>query len=112
VEPIWFSKERRILIQGNDVWICCFSSEQSLIDCDIKSDKGCDGGLPIKAYDYIIDKGLAESSSYPYAAKSQRCKTYQPQMPITNACSYDDATDDVMKFILLKFGPIAVGISK
>jgi hypothetical protein len=43
-------------------------SVQELIDCDIIKNRGCSGGNPIFAYDYIVEKGLTSNENYPYDA--------------------------------------------
>ncbi|CAM8954384.1 unnamed protein product [Rhodiola kirilowii] len=50
-------------------------SEQALVDCDVHSDnQGCDGGFMEQAFEFIINKGgLPTESSYPYAAKQNKC---------------------------------------
>ena len=50
-------------------------SEQQLVDCAGAFDtKGCDGGLPSHAFEYIKHAGgLSTEFSYPYHAKDQKC---------------------------------------
>jgi cathepsin H len=50
-------------------------SEQQLVDCagDFKN-KGCNGGLPSQAFEYIRYNGLELGSSYPYVAANRPCK--------------------------------------
>ena len=52
------------------------SVEQQLVDCAGAFDtKGCDGGLPSHAFEYIKHAGgLSTEFSYPYHAKDEKCK--------------------------------------
>lgn len=50
-------------------------SEQQLVDCSGSyGNQGCNGGWPSSALKYVIAKGIASESEYPYAAKTQSCK--------------------------------------
>lgn len=41
-------------------------SAQELIDCDRQNNRGCSGGNPIYAYEYVIKNGLSTAINYPY----------------------------------------------
>jgi hypothetical protein len=55
--------EASVIINGGDL---VDLSAQELIDCDTKFDNGCNGGNPIYAFQYIVEKGLTRNSDYPY----------------------------------------------
>ena len=48
-------------------------SESQLVDCDKTSD-GCNGGLEIYAFDYAKTSAIEFEKTYPYVAKTSRCK--------------------------------------
>ncbi|EGR30544.1 papain family cysteine protease, putative [Ichthyophthirius multifiliis] len=50
-------------------------SEQELVDCSTNyGNDGCDGGLMDYGFQYIIEKGLAQESEYPYTATDGSCQ--------------------------------------
>ena len=50
-------------------------AEQQLVDCSKKyGNAGCNGGFNYQGLNYVKDKGIASTSSYPYTAKTQTCK--------------------------------------
>ncbi|XP_064168196.1 pro-cathepsin H [Anguilla rostrata] len=51
-------------------------SEQQLVDCaQAFKNKGCNGGLPSQAFEYIkYNKGLMTEDTYPYTARESTCK--------------------------------------
>ncbi|KAA8526320.1 hypothetical protein F0562_008477 [Nyssa sinensis] len=50
-------------------------SEQQLVDCDVNTgNKGCNGGLMERAFDYIKrNGGITTESNYPYAGRDENC---------------------------------------
>ena len=53
-------------------------SEQELIDCDRGFNKGCEGGNPVYAFDYILNWGLTNQANYPYRENGHsRCRRDQ-----------------------------------
>ncbi|KAJ1291721.1 hypothetical protein BS78_02G337700 [Paspalum vaginatum] len=50
-------------------------SEQELLDCVYPGAKGCDGGNPVKAMEWVINNGgLTTEADYPYENKAGQCK--------------------------------------
>merc|ERR1719378_214461 len=49
-------------------------AEQQLVDCD-SSNSGCSGGWPYKAMNYLADRSIYTTSSYPYRARDGTCKS-------------------------------------
>lgn len=51
-------------------------SEQQLVDCSSRyGNKGCNGGYPVRAYQYvIIQRGLDTEQCYKYTAKVEPCR--------------------------------------
>ena len=47
-------------------------SAQQLLDCDTRWDRGCEGGNPSNAFEYITQHGLAPEAAYPYASVAGR----------------------------------------
>ncbi|KAJ0082375.1 hypothetical protein Patl1_10558 [Pistacia atlantica] len=62
-------------------------SEQQLVDCDRNGNGGCSGGNMKNAFKYIIEKGLASDTDYPYQGMDGICekeKEEDPEAKITN----------------------------
>ena len=57
------------------------------MDCDISFNKGCDGGNPARAYDYILRNGLSSDATWPYKGHNGECL----KPPSTNEQYIDDA---------------------
>ncbi|KDO20387.1 hypothetical protein SPRG_21337 [Saprolegnia parasitica CBS 223.65] len=49
-------------------------SEQQLVSCASSAGKGCQGGWPNKALQYIAQTGVCSASEYPYTASDSQCK--------------------------------------
>jgi hypothetical protein len=49
-------------------------SVQELIDCDTQYNRGCYGGNPVLAYDYIMNMGVTGWNDYPYLEGKQKCR--------------------------------------
>lgn len=59
----------RIAIKRGSVFPEIDISVQVLMDCD-RNNSGCNGGWPLKAYDYIHKNGITDSTCAPYQALS------------------------------------------
>jgi len=63
--------ESALLISGRSANL----AEQQLVDCSRSyGNQGCNGGWMDSAFQYIIDHGITDTSSYPYVARDQACK--------------------------------------
>jgi C1A family cysteine protease len=92
---------------------CCIdSSEQDTLDCNPWG-YSCSGGW--WAFQYLIDKGSAKESVYPYTAVKGKCKTVaRPYQAAT--WGYVSGSGGVpsvasLKAALCKYGPLAVAVS-
>jgi cathepsin L len=87
-------------------------SEQNLVDCDTAWDHGCQGGLPTKAYAYIIKNGIDTETSYPYKAVQGPCKFNKNNVGATMTSFKQVTRDDetALATAVANVGPIAVGI--
>jgi hypothetical protein len=43
-----------------------YLSPQQLIDCDTQHDRGCQGGNPVYAFEYMMKNGITTWNEYPY----------------------------------------------
>lgn len=93
-----------------------YLSPQQLVDCDTK-EKGCKGGWPSIAYNYISTNGIISEKNYPYHAKNENCnddivKT-QTESKIDSQflrCEEDECLENSFQYNLLKDGPVTVVI--
>lgn len=60
-------------------------SVQQLVDCDNRFDRGCNGGNPLYAYQYIERKRLVAWADYPYTAGEGKCRADKFN-PVACAC--------------------------
>ena len=98
------------------MWRTSLLSEQQLIDCAGPFDnKGCSGGLPSHAFEYVrYSKGLSEEFSYAYEGKDDKCR-YAPGVnsTIVGATVYrsfnvtEGDEDSIMEIVATK-GPVSI----
>merc|ERR1740133_634057 len=86
-------------------------SEQMLVDCDKKSDQGCNGGLMDNAFEYIQGNGgICKESDYPYTAADGTCQT--TCVPAVTLTGHHDvpAKDEDALAAAVAIGPVSVAI--
>ena len=84
-------------------------SEQELIDCSSEN-HGCEGGSMDLAFQYIIDNGLCDNSSYPYVAIDGQCNnSCKSLVKISN---YSDIIPNQEKMLMraVQHQPVSVAI--
>ena len=74
----------RAITKGNNAYI----SPQELVDCDTKTNLGCDGGWATSAFNFVMAKGLALESNYPYTGYQSQCNTANVAKVETNISGY------------------------
>lgn len=87
-------------------------SEQNLVDC-VKKDYGCNGGFMADALDFVKEEGGIDSEqSYPYEARTRKCRFRKENVAFSDAGSAVLPTGDEQKLkeVVAKFGPVAVAI--
>ncbi|XP_071398025.1 cathepsin S-like [Centroberyx affinis] len=89
-------------------------SPQNLVDCSSKyGNRGCNGGLMHKAFQYVIDnQGIDSDASYRYIGVEQKCR-YNPLNRAANCSRYSllpEGDEAALKQALATIGPISVGI--
>ncbi|KAI5618194.1 cathepsin S,-like 2, tandem duplicate 2 precursor [Silurus asotus] len=89
-------------------------SPQNLVDCSSKyGNKGCNGGLMTKAFQYVIDNGGIDSDeAYPYTAMDGQCR-YDQSQKAANCSSYSyvsEGDEEALKQSVATIGPISVAI--
>lgn len=90
-------------------------SAQELIDCDKQYNRGCSGGNPLIAFNYIAENGLSSWTAYPYEERMQRCQSsatssYDSRYYITRVHKLVAHSEVVIREAL-KDGPVSVGRS-
>ncbi|KAF8029596.1 hypothetical protein BT93_E2117 [Corymbia citriodora subsp. variegata] len=87
-------------------------SEQQLIDCDTQN-YGCEGGLPSKAFQYIIEnEGIASEDTYQHQELDGTCSSMGEAQQVVQISSFNDVEpdeDELQKAVARQ--PVSVGIS-
>merc|ERR1712013_607144 len=82
-------------------------SESDLVDC--MDDWGCDnGGLPLKAFDYVFRNGIATAEQVPYETTENDCKEdITRDVKIDRYDRVDPKTEDELEIIVGCEGPVS-----
>jgi len=74
MEPTEREKLVAHLKNGSDLGLVIPLSEQNLIDCDTRLEKGCEGGLMTTTFDEEeVKNGICSEADYPYIATEGTC---------------------------------------
>eukprot|EP01041_Mallomonas_annulata_P004172 gene4172-8291_t len=86
-------------------------SVQELIDCDTDFNRGCMGGNPIFAFEYIMSEGLTGWYDYPYREQAGRCMRYEflPRAAVQGYLVIS-AMNQLMLKRFVSQAPVAVGV--
>lgn len=95
-------------------------SEQQLVDCDhgcmiidneTSCNSGCDGGLPIIAFQYALQNGMMTESDYAYTGVGGTCNydAKKATYKFSDAVVVDE-NEDAMVTALNEYGPLSVGV--
>jgi cathepsin L len=87
-------------------------SQQYLLDCT-EDTKGCKGGWPKKALDFVLNHGAALNETYPYKNEKETCQTPSADNTLPKIAAksrqYDlKGNENHLKNILAAEGPIVV----
>jgi len=63
-------------------------SESQFVDCDTKTNGGCNGGDVQLAYEYAQFNAIELLANYPYVAKDMPCKTAMHSQGKVNVSTY------------------------
>jgi cathepsin F len=88
-------------------------SEQDLVDCDRKSDAGCNGGLPTNAFESVIEAGGIESEGdYPYQGVDGKCSFAKAKVAaqISNYTCLPTDEDQIAAYVAAN-GVVSIGLN-
>ena len=103
-------------IRAKNTGIKEYLSPQQLIDCDTK-EKGCKGGWPSIAMNYVYKNGVVLEDEYPYKHETNTCDNSiierASKVKIDRnifSCEEDECIKNDYQYNLLKNGPMAIVI--
>ncbi|XP_073133740.1 senescence-specific cysteine protease SAG39-like [Henckelia pumila] len=87
-------------------------SEQELVDCDIKNNEGCDGGLMNEAFEFIIHQGLSTEANYPYRGENGMCNRKKESWRVAKITGYENVPSEDESALLKAVAkqPVSVAI--
>ncbi|XP_066509444.1 uncharacterized protein [Hoplias malabaricus] len=88
-------------------------SVQQLVDCSFSfGNKGCNGGLPERAFKYVMDKGLQTEESYPYENEVTHCRyKYQENKATCKDYTMLPKGNEIhLQYAVARIGPVSVAI--
>ncbi|XP_078234990.1 cathepsin L2-like isoform X1 [Pogona vitticeps] len=90
-------------------------SEQNLLDCSRDQvNRGCQGGHPAQAFEYVRQNGgLSSEQDYPYRGKVGRCRRNVRKIwiKISGFGKVQSGNEKELAYAVAKFGPVSVGIN-
>lgn len=94
------------------------AAPQELVSCDHNGDLGCNGGLPVNAYEWLENKALEPESAYPYTSgftqQTGKCKADYSEgefkvKSFTTVSETPSQERDMASYVLGS-GPLSVGL--
>ncbi|XVE53080.1 hypothetical protein DITRI_Ditri02bG0175900 [Diplodiscus trichospermus] len=87
-------------------------SEQQLLDCSTNGvNKGCEGGLMVDAFEYVIqNQGITTEESYPYQAIQGNCDNQKDKVANINIYETVPPNDEEALLRAVTNQPVSVGI--
>ncbi|KAJ1450286.1 hypothetical protein M885DRAFT_56477 [Pelagophyceae sp. CCMP2097] len=83
---------------------------QELVDCDDGSARGCAGGNPREALDYVQAFGVGLAADYPYEARQTVCRKNATR-PAAAVHRVEYIRSEAAMLQALKRGPVAIGVA-
>jgi KDEL-tailed cysteine endopeptidase len=86
-------------------------SEQELVDCakDRYGNFGCDGGLMVNAFHYMISNGVCEEVDYTYLAREDECRDCNMRHHMRGCRMVDSRNETALKYAVAN-QPLSVAI--